>query len=161
MENVYIGIDPGVKGAMAVIMGRKTGTVPLPDTELDMLDMMVNLRINGKIIKGDRGYFCCIEQQTPRPTFFKGTSSVLPSTVKLFGNYVRWRMAIIAAGIPFVEVSPVKWLRHFNLKRLKNEEPNRWKNRLKGKAQQFYPNIKVTMANADALLIATYAKQNY
>jgi hypothetical protein len=33
-----------------------------------------------------------------------------------------------------------------------------WKNKLKTRAQQLYPGIKVTLANADALLILRYAE---
>ena len=43
----------------------------------------------------------------------------------------------------------------------KTESKTEWKNRLKGMAQQLYPDLKVTLATADALLIATYCKRKH
>ena len=37
-------------------------------------------------------------------------------------------------------------------------EKREWKNKLKGLAQQLFPSEKVTLKNADAILIANYGK---
>jgi hypothetical protein len=75
-------------------------------------------------------------------------------------SYGGLRMALIAAGIPFEEVQPRAWQKAMGIPpRSKTESGTQWKNRLKAKAQQLYPAEKVTLAVADALLIATYCQR--
>jgi hypothetical protein len=109
--------------------------------------------------------FAVIEQQTPRPTrWFNGKtktwqSSILRSTCVLYGSYLQLRAFLISADISFQEVTPQKWQKAFGLVKEKGEEPRAWKNRIKAKAQQLFPSQKVTLAVADALLIAEYNRR--
>jgi crossover junction endodeoxyribonuclease RuvC len=84
------------------------------------------------------------------------------SSFKFGRGYGGLRMALIAAGIPFEEVTPQAWQKALAIpKRSKTETPVQWKNRLKALAQQLYPDIKVTLKLADALLIATYCQRKH
>jgi hypothetical protein len=68
-----------------------------------------------------------------------------------FGNgYGHLEMALTAAGIPFERVRPQKWQQAMGCM-TKGD-----KNVSKRRAQELYPQLKVTHATADALLIATY-----
>jgi hypothetical protein len=59
-------------------------------------------------------------------------------------------MALTAAGIPFERVRPQKWQQAMGCM-TKGD-----KNVSKRRAQELYPQLKITHATADALLIATY-----
>lgn len=75
-------------------------------------------------------------------------------------NYGLIRMALTAAGIPFEEVVPRTWQKALGIPpRKKTETKTQWKNRLKQKAQQLFPGAKVTLATADALLIAEHCQR--
>ena len=69
-------------------------------------------------------------------------------------------MALTAAGIPFEEVTPVVWQRGLGIPvRKKDESRSQFKGRLKAKAQQLFPQVKVTLKTADALLISEYCRR--
>lgn len=71
-----------------------------------------------------------------------------------FGRgYGGLRMALVAARIPFVEVVPRKWQGALGC--LTKGD----KNVSKRKAQELFPNIKVTHTIADALLLAEYCRR--
>ena len=67
-------------------------------------------------------------------------------------------MALYALGIRTVKVTPQKWQKSYSnsLGKSKDCEKKEWKNKLKGLAQQMFPTEKVTLKNADAMLIACY-----
>lgn len=74
---------------------------------------------------------------------------------KLGNNFGHLEMALIAAGISFERVSSVKWMRGLGVP-AKLEHTVR-KNWIKGRMQERYPGLKVTLATADALGILTWA----
>jgi hypothetical protein len=68
-------------------------------------------------------------------------------------GYGRCRMALTAAKIPFEELLPQRW------QRLLGGLSGGDKQLLKTRAQQLYPSVKITLATADALLLATVARR--
>jgi hypothetical protein len=50
-------------------------------------------------------------------------------------------------------VPPKKWQKVIGFQKRPGEEQRVWKNRLKEEAQRRFPSVKVTLNNADALLI--------
>ena len=78
------------------------------------------------------------------------------SSFKFGRSYGFLRGLLIALKIPFEEVTPQRWQKEFVTKRTKTESRTDHKNKLKGKAQQLFPQIKVTLAIADAMLIGQY-----
>ena len=75
------------------------------------------------------------------------------STFKFGVGYGGLLMALVAARIPFTSVRPQKWQAAMGC--LTHGD----KNITKRKAQELFPNIKVTHAIADALLIAEYGRR--
>jgi hypothetical protein len=66
----------------------------------------------------------------------------------------------VSCRIPFVEVSPRSWMKAMGIRtRRKTETPTQWKNHLKQLAQQLFPHEQITLATADALLIAEYCRR--
>lgn len=150
---IYIGIDPGKNGGIACLhhLGTGRSAVPpatkMPETERDVWELVKHFCAGA----GDKAI---IEKVSSRPD--QGVASMF----KFGMSYGSLRMALIAAAIPFDEVTPQKWQRELGLIRTnKNESNTDKKNRHKAKAQQLFPELKVTHAIADALLIAEYCRR--
>ena len=145
---IVIGIDPGVSGGIAFYSGfvsEMTTCEKMPPTESELSDTFVDWP--------SATTFAYIERVHSSPQM--GVKSAFT-----FGqNYGFLRGCLVAHGIPFEEVRPQQWMREFGMKKSKTETPVQWKNRLKGKAQQLFPHLKVTLATADALLICEYGRR--
>jgi len=143
-RSVYAGIDPGMSGGL-VCIGPQLIVTPMPPTERDIWDWFealppVRLAVIEKV------------HSMPR----QGVAS----TFKFGCSYGGLRMALIASKIPFQEVTPQTWIKGLGIPgKKKTESGTQWKNRLKGKAQQFFPQVGVTLKTADALLIARYCQK--
>jgi len=74
-------------------------------------------------------------------------------------GYGAVRMAMVGAGIPFCEVTPQAWQKYHQVARHPQETKSSWKNRLKTLAQSIYPDLKVTLRTADALLLALFLQK--
>jgi Holliday junction resolvasome RuvABC endonuclease subunit len=144
----YMGIDPGQSGGIALIRG--TGKVlileTMPSTERDIWLLLKSLE--------ELPHKVYIEKVHAMPQ--QGVSS----TFKFGVGYGGLRMALTAAGIPFDEVTPQLWQKALGVvKRAKTESKNDHKKKLLQKAQQLFPNVKITLKTADALLLAEYCRR--
>ena len=157
VKPLYIGIDPGKSGGLAVI-SRSTSTraaadaEPMPETEGDIWEWFAGIPSARAIavIEKVNGYI--------------GPGSEAPGSAMFnFGwGYGNLRMALIASGISFEEVTPQRWQKAMGIgSRKKTESKTQFKNRLKAKAQQLFPHIHVTLKTADALLIAEYCRRKH
>jgi Holliday junction resolvasome RuvABC endonuclease subunit len=144
MEPVtVIGIDPGVNGGIAWITNGKPCVEKMPDTLQDLWGLVAD--IVGEFGSGSKAY---IEQVHSSPQM--GVKSAFT-----FGNgFGHLEMALTAAEISFERIRPQVWQKAMGCM-TKGD-----KNVSKRRAQELFPQIKVTHAIADALLIAAYgAKQ--
>ncbi len=140
---IIIGIDPGMSGGIATVNIETgiTGAIKMPETPRDIWDAL------GGWVHFPAGYVrAAIEKVHSMPkqgvtssfTFGKGYGALL--------------MALIAANIPFVDVTPQKWQK--SLSCMTGGD----KNVSKARAQQLFPTLKITHAVADALLIAEWLR---
>jgi Holliday junction resolvasome RuvABC endonuclease subunit len=140
----FIGIDPGVAGGIAIIRKHDAGieieTFKLKDaTERDVWDF----------IAGNDPGFAIIEAVHSSPQM--GVVSAFT-----FGrSFGLLRGLLIAAGIPFETARPQAWQKAMGC--LSKGD----KNVTKAKAQELHPSVKITHANADALLLANYALMKF
>jgi crossover junction endodeoxyribonuclease RuvC len=144
MAEYFIGIDPGVGGGIAVVgkKGNVVSAVKMPETERDVLDVIRGYGSNAETIG-------ILEHVSASPQM--GVVSAFT-----FGRgYGALRMALTAAGIPFDEVTPQVWQKRLSCRSHGD------KNVTKRRAQELFPLVKVTHANADALLIAEYGRRKY
>lgn len=144
---VYLGIDPGASGGLAII-SEYVGVVKtaMPRTERDVLDWLTAWK--------EEQTFAVIEKVHAMPG--NGVSGMF----KFGMSYGSLRMALLAANIPFEEIQPRVWQKALGMSpRRKEESGTEWKNRLKAKAQQLFPREVITLATADALLIAEYCRR--
>lgn len=149
---VYIGVDPGASGGIVELYPDLTAAFPMPVTERDICGLLSGAAT------GCANAFAVIEKVSG----YIGEGQPGSAMFKFGMSYGGLRMALIAAGIPFEEVTPQAWQKALGIgKRDKAESRTQWKNRLKAKAQQLFPQVKVTLATADALLIALYCKRKH
>ncbi len=155
----FLGVDPGASGGLAMVTTDGQVTCgPSARTDRDLWNLLKDCGAD----------YAVIEQQTARPTvyFDKSTgrrvSTVLASTVSLFGSYRYLEGLLVACEIPYEAVPPQRWQKGLHIQpREKSETTTQWKNRLKAKAQSCFPKTVVTLATADALLLALYAQRTY
>ena len=138
-----IGIDPGTNGGIAWITDGKACVEKMPDTLQDLWELICD-------IHSDMGQM----KQAPIKAYIEQVHSSPQMGVKsafTFGNgFGHLEMALTAAGIPFERVRPQVWQKALGCM-TKGD-----KNITKRKAQELFPDIKVTHATADSLLIAYY-----
>jgi hypothetical protein len=156
------GIDPGASGGIAIISGDNiVQAFPIPKTEGDIALLFAER------IKPAGITYCVLEAVHS----FPGQGVVSSFT---FGRGVGLLVGLLMAHrIPFEEIPPRTWQKALGIpprikapKRPKpfmtyapEESQSEWKNRLKAKAQQLFPEIKITLSTADALLIAEAARR--
>jgi hypothetical protein len=142
----YIGIDPGCNGGIAWITDGKACAEKMPDTLQDLWDLIQSIGFEVPDFKPYevKAY---IEQVSSSPQM--GVVSAF-SFGRGYGNL---EMALTANAIPFERVRPQVWQKAMGCM-TKGD-----KNVSKRRAQELFPNIKVTHAIADALLIAEYNRR--
>ena len=160
-QAIYVGIDPGSSGGLAALHNRPS-CVSMPDTDRDLWDWISqtadSLTPVFAVIEKVSGWTGGNKNKSGAPYAHEGAPG---SAMFKFGtSYGGLRMALVAAGIPFEEVVPRTWQKALGITpRAKTESKGQFKNRLKAKAQQLFPSEKVTLATADALLIAEYCRR--
>ena len=145
-DRIFIGIDPGKSGGYCVIYNDNHYVKPCPNTISDMADELTLI----KEMAPDIPMYCAIENVHS----WRGQG--VRSVWTFAENYGNWLGILATLKIPYIQVSPHKWMKHFGS--LPKEKKDR-KNKLKHLAQQRYPDLKVTLKVADAILIATYLRE--
>jgi Holliday junction resolvasome RuvABC endonuclease subunit len=146
-----IGLDPGKNGSIAWITDGKPCVEKMPETLQDLWELIGSIRTSGdpceRLSSAVNGMKAYIESVHSSPQM--GVTSAFT-----FGQgFGRLEMALTAAGIPFERVTPQKWQGAMGCRTGGD------KNVSKAKAQELFPQMKVTHATADALLIAEYGNR--
>ena len=156
--NCVIGVDPGAAGGLAVyIPNEKTKAVKMPKDITELRDFFLYYAENYKPI-------VFLEKLSVRPDDVtaeggKANLGKLYRIQKLMANYEHLKATIETTGIPFVMVHPMRWQTDLKLReRGKHEEKAERKHRYQEKAGQLYPGVKVTLWNADALLLMHFGR---
>lgn len=141
---IILGIDPGAKGALVILT---KPPLVFSFCKHDWVEISDNLLP----VKNDCIAFIEAVSAMPRDAskhaFTFGENTGIIKGILIFNR------------IRFIEVHSQKWQRHFGLG-AKFESKTARKNAQKAKAQELFPNIKVTLDIADALLIAKYGYDN-
>jgi hypothetical protein len=151
----YIGIDPGKSGGIAWTCDTEAhvNAMAMPDTEGDIRDALF------AILAKPCGSFAAVVEDIPR---FTGNKIPGSDIAPLFENFGFVKGFLMARGVRLLTVRPQKWQAIFGVGtaaacRSKTE----WKNKLKGEAQKLFPDLKVTLKTADALLLMEYGFRNH
>lgn len=159
----HLGIDPGAHGGLAIISPEGiVQAFPMPETEQAIADLFEQRIVPAGIAH------CMIEQIQHVP---KGSGFF--SNTKLNRNVGILIGLLLAHKIPFEEIPPQVWQKALGIpqrirppktrKPIMNyprpESESQWKERLRKTAQKLFPELKVTLEIADALLIAEVCRR--
>ena len=151
---IIMGIDPGASGGLAS-MKIGVGTCAWSFKNITTLEQwrLFQACWNSSIADSMFDIKAYIEHVHSMPR--DGVKSAF-SFGRSYGNLEAF---LVAAGIPFERVTPTVWQKEFGLIKKKGETKTQKKNRHKALAQELFPDIKLTHAIADALLIAEYGRR--
>ena len=143
---IFIGIDPGKTGGISILSQLPIDIFKMPATEADIVKVFQGC-LRGTVMPK-----AIIEAQHA----FPGMGAKPQWTFAQHYGFIRG--VLVTLGIPFIEVSPQKWMAYFGFKRLPNEDKKKHKIRILQKAQNLFPNSSVTLQTADSLMIAEYLR---
>lgn len=141
---IYIGIDPGKKGALAIINGESVNIYPFDETTYN------------EILSGvDAPAVCCLEHVGAMPG--QGVTSMFS-----FGeNFGFIRGLLTAHGVPYELVRPQKWKKEYSITADKNDAI--------AVCSRLFPGVSLLPTSrcrkpsdgfAEALLMAEYARRH-
>lgn len=144
---IYIGIDPGKDGALAVIFGGMDETVLVPFDEQEYTNVLQNLA--GRPVKA------CLEHVGAMPG--QGVTSMFS-----FGeNFGFIQGLLTACGVPYQLVRPQRWKKEFGIS---------GKNESIAVCKRLFPEVSLRRnarcktdhdGMAEALLMAEYARRRF
>jgi hypothetical protein len=154
-SNVYIGLDPGLKGGLVALQNKEVISYQtMPETKLDLWEWFKSL---GKY----KNRIAVLEKVN---SYKQGRKSAFT-----FGGQFHVLEAFcIASETTCIQVSPLVWQRQLQIpKKGKTESDSQFKTRLLKHSQRLYPSLEIwkqpkskgkQLAICDALLMATYCK---
>ena len=152
IQRIFIGIDTGcASGAIALIIVNMDGSRQYDSIRFkDMPLFEIYDKLKAYRDSADAGMVAILEKVWALP----GMNVVAMSG--FLKNVGHSEMMLIALGIPFEEVVPTTWMKHYNMKKTKGETKTVWKKRLREVLSRLIPEFKSCTETADAMLIAKY-----
>jgi crossover junction endodeoxyribonuclease RuvC len=157
----YLGIDPGLAGALAVLTVQDDGTqaIAVTATPVDWFAVGGSKRrryaidrCRDELVLRQRAIsLAYIEQQGAFPG--QGVTSMF-STGFGFGM---WLALLTASYIPFAIVSPVRWRRKVGLAAGTGQRKRAIKTAVRLAACQRFPAVPINLDHADAVMLAVAA----
>lgn len=152
---IYIGIDPGVSGGIAVLgsAGQVFDTHKMPETPADLAECFRSILTLRGI---DRpGVSACLERVNAGVFGQQKTGRMGVTSAFSFGRVVgRLEQVLACAEVPYTFISPITWQNALGCRTHGD------KNISKARAQQLFPSLhKITHAIADALLLAEFCRR--
>lgn len=161
MSKITLAIDPGKSGGFAWHHTDKPMIVTgqLPEEDGGIMEWLSDLRSQADSVE------LHIEKVAPHT----GNLAMASAMSNLYGGKRFIEGYAAGIGMRVVNVSPKKWQKHFSFGPKKKKTVLRkgvevqvndeieWKNRLKSEAKRRFPGIKITLDNADAVLILDHA----
>lgn len=156
---IYLGLDPGASGGIARLDEHRLVVQSLENmTTADIWEYVRGFSPQSTALGKDgyRPVFAILE----RVGGYAGEAQPGSRMFNFGVTYGQLLMALVAAGIPFEQITPGVWQKGVGIPpRKKGESKTDFKNRLKARAQELFPGVKVTLNVADAILIAEYNRR--
>ena len=148
---IFLGIDPGMSGGIGVMT--MAGDAEKANVSSVIFNKMteMDISIEFESLKAKSAYSGGILAFIENVHGFPGMSVVAVSS--FMGNFGFLRGCLYSHNIPFDLVSPQRWQKELGCRTHGD------KNISKAKAQQLFPELKITHANADAILLAEYCRR--
>lgn len=149
MKKLIVAFDPGVSGGIAIGVDSPV-LHPMPETAHDLAELI-------RCAQASADY--PVEAHVELVGGFIGKAQPA-SRAFVFGQSYGQILGILAAlQIPTHLVRPQKWQSLLGIGNSAGMPKHQWKAKLKQKAQQLYPSVKITLQTADALLLWHLAQQ--
>jgi hypothetical protein len=151
-----IAIDPGKRGGIATHYAPEPGALPQPDilSQHRMPETIADLETIVRAESRNDSAVAYVEHVQG----FAGDGRPGFHMFSLGENFGAIQGILAAHRVRTVLVRPQKWQKFFALgTRSACKSDNEWKNKLKAEAQRRFPQLNVTLATADALLLLDYA----
>lgn len=153
MKTILIGIDPGRSGGIAVDNGHGVVSDKMPATEGDIYEYLM------ECTPDDHPKFRTTVALEEVGGYTGGAGSP-GSAMFNFGRNFGFLIGVcMTIGFRIEFVKPAKWMKDLGMGTRGKRTKTEWKNHLKGEAQRLYPDQKVTLATADALLILEWLRK--
>jgi hypothetical protein len=149
-----IVIDPGSAGGIVNSDGNSVRTTPMPPTDQGIIDEL-NFGLSEAEMIGENPPLCYLEDLVK----YAGRNMPSSSMAVYASNWGIIKGMARALGYRVVLVPPKKWQKALGLGSATGMKKTEWKNKLKQRAEELYPQVKVTLALADALLMFEAAKK--
>lgn len=153
MEEItcVIGIDPGKSGGIAVWRpGTKTYAIKMPEDVMELESWIQYMKTITRPI-------VFIEKVQLRPDDVVGNPGKAFRVQKMLADFEKLKTILAISGVPYIKVHPQKWQNSLKL-RVKGEEKAERKKRYQRAAADYYPEVKATLWNSDALLIMHFGR---
>jgi len=159
----WIGIDPGKQGAIAcATCEHDTSVFSMPPTKREQYELLDSIRGEYPGLH----WVCCIEKVG---NFFPSQNPAMD--LKRVGALLKLRQHkgeligfLVSLGVAIDEVMPRVWQKSVCGKLPRGQSSASIKSRkhaIRDKMQDLYPDLKLTLNNADAVAILTYCKRRY
>lgn len=142
-EMLRIGVDPGKNGGIAYSFLGKTYAVKMPPTDFDVVAFLAALSKQSRLIE--------LYLESPS-TGGWGPASKHSVALLQFNVGVIYGAAV-ALGFKVHRVKPAVWMKSHPVGVKGERTSTEWKNILKARASELFPDHPVTLATCDALLI--------
>lgn len=155
---LYLGIDPGVQGGLAVLSSNQEAP-PIMETFGNVTEQQIWDMLQSRGLRPRGGVFAVIEKVGG---YVRGSGGNVGHAMFRFGqSYGFLKGCLTAAAIPYDEVHSSTWQRAVGVNPKKGEGRPQRKRRLRQRAEQLFPGTRITNATADAMLLAYYCRQRH
>jgi len=163
----FVGIDPGVSGGVAIIDADRDVYLlrPMPETGLELMILLRDAVLGfGITFRGALEHVSGWQGGNKKGDGTEHKSQGAPGSAmfefgRSFGHCELALAAVnICEGTGYDLVRPQKWQKEFQLPKLDYSARKRYCRDL---AQELFPDVKVTLATGDALLLAEYCRRKY
>lgn len=140
---LIIAIDPGVNGGICWRNDGRVTAMRMPPTDFAIVELLVSVSKKAPIV----------ELFIELPPLYAGRNIPGSAIGKMMMNYGVCYGAAVALGFKIHPVRPPIWQKAHPIGTKGEQSSTQWKNKLKARASELYPDLPVTLATADALLI--------
>lgn len=147
---LIVAVDPGVNGGIVWHNGESIEGVKMPSTDFAVVELLAELSCKAKEV----------ELYLEEPPLFAGKNIPGSAIGKLMWNTGILYGAAVAMGWKIHRIRPAVWQKAHTCGTKSDLTTTQWKNKLKARACELFPDFDVTLWNADALLILDAAKRN-
>lgn len=156
-----IGIDPGASGGLA--MWTPNSDVKIAKMPKDLMDLRAYFEYAKEIAKNPIVFVEKVQMRpddilpASSPDEHKANMGKAYRIQKMLEGFQKLKTIIEFADIPYIQVHPMSWQSYLHLRK-KGEDKKDRKNRYKAAASEYYPKIKATLWNSDALLLLHFGR---